>query len=81
MIYLRWRHSDPWSAELLRCDEEGWRFPDGEDEWQDLLEEEIHIPGTIPHYYRDYEFAFLMEYALDKVRSMFPDVRFPEQWR
>ena len=33
MIYLRWRHSDPWSAELLRCDEEGWRFPDGEDEW------------------------------------------------
>lgn len=81
MIYMRWRHSDPWSAELLRCDEEGWRFPDGEDEWQDLLEEEIHIPGTISHYYRDYEFAFLMEYALDKVRSMFPDVRFPEQWR
>ena len=78
MIYLRWRHSDPWSAELLRCDEEGWRFPDGEDEWQDLLEEEIHIPGTISHYYRDYEFAFLMEYALDKVREMFPDVKFPE---
>ena len=78
MIYLRWRHSDPWSAELLRCDEEGWRFPAGEDEWQDLLEEEIHIPGTITHYYRDYEFAFLMEYALDKVRPMFPDVWFPQ---
>ncbi|MGN0187957.1 MAG: hypothetical protein ACI395_00415 [Candidatus Cryptobacteroides sp.] len=44
---------------------------------RDLLEEEIHIPGTITHYFRDYEYAFLMEYALKKVSLMFPEVEFP----
>ncbi len=70
-IYLRWRHSDPWTAELVRCDD-SWHFiTDGE--WINLLEEAEHVPGTVTDYYREDEYEPLMEEALREVRTMFKD--------
>ena len=70
-IYLRWRHSDPWTAELVRCDD-SWDFIiDGD--WVNLLEETEHVPGTVTGYYREDEYEPLMEEALRKVRAMFKD--------
>ena len=70
-IYLRWRHSDPWTAELVPCDD-AWEFIN-EDRWVNLLEEAEHIPGTVTGYYREDEYEPLMEEALRKVREMFKD--------
>ena len=70
-IYLRWRHSDPWTAELVRCDE-SWKFIYEED-WVNLIEETNHLPGTVTGYYREDEYEPLMEEALRKVRAMFKD--------
>ena len=36
-IYLRWRHQDPWTAELVHCDEE-WDFQWDHPETKDILE-------------------------------------------
>lgn len=68
-IYLRWRHSDPWTAELVRCDE-SWKFIT-EGDWVNLLKEAEHVPGTVVGYYREDEYEPLMEEALGKVRTMF----------
>jgi len=70
-IYLRWRHSDPWTAELVRCDD-SWKFIT-EGEWVNLLEETNHTPGTVTGYYREDEYGPLMEEALRKVRMIFKD--------
>lgn len=70
-IYLRWRHSDPWTAELVPCDD-SWKFITEED-WVDLLEEANHIPGTVTGYYREDEYEPLMEEALRKTRAIFKD--------
>ena len=70
-IYLRWRHSDPWTAELVQCDD-AWEFlTDGD--WMNLLEETNHTPGTVTGYYREDEYGPLMEEALRKVRMIFKD--------
>ena len=70
-IYLRWRHSDPWTAELVQCDD-AWEFlTDGD--WMNLLEETNHTPGTVTGYYREDEYGPLMEEALRKVRMVFKD--------
>ena len=70
-IYLRWRHSDPWTAELVQCDD-AWEFlTDGD--WMNLLEETNHTPGTVTGYYREDEYELLMEEALRKVRMIFKD--------
>ncbi len=66
-IYLRWRHSDPWTAELVRCDD-SWEFIT-EEGWVNLLEEAVHVPGTVTGYYREP----LMEEALRKAKAMFKD--------
>ena len=70
-IYLRWRHSDPWTAELVRCDD-SWKFITDAD-WVNLLEETNHIPGTVTGYYREDEYEPLMEEALRKARAIFKD--------
>lgn len=70
-IYLRWRHSDPWTAELVPCDD-AWDFIN-DDRWLNLLEETEHVPGTVTGYYREDEYEPLMEAALGKVRAMFKD--------
>lgn len=72
-IYLRWRHSDPWTAELVPYDD-AWEFIN-EDRWVNLLEEAKHVPGTVTGYYREDEYEPLMEAALRKVRAMFKDQR------
>lgn len=70
-IYLRWRHSDPWTAELVRCDD-SWEFIT-EEGWVNLLEEAVHVPGTVTGYYREDEYEPLMEEALKKAKAMFKD--------
>lgn len=68
-IYLRWRHDDPWTAELVRCDmnwEFDWNSPDN----MDLLEEEEHTTGVITGYYKDDEYPFLEERMLKKVQTL-----------
>ena len=68
-IYLRWRHDDSWTAELVRCDmnwEFDWSSPDN----MDLLEEEEHTPGVITGYYKDDEYPFLEERMLKKVQTL-----------
>ena len=60
-IYLRWRHCDPWTAELVECDE-NWEFNTTND-WETLNIE----------YYSDLEYKKLEEEALDIVKSKFPD--------
>ena len=75
LIYLRWscvRGDDPWSAELLRCDE-NWDLRWGSDT-VDLLEEKDHTPGTVKGYYYDEEYPFLMERVLEIVREMKPEL-------
>ena len=70
-IYLRWRHQDPWTAELVHCDEE-WDFQWEHPETKDILEEEGHTPGIISGYYTDEEYPALMEKALELVKNMNP---------
>lgn len=68
-IYLRWRHEDPWTAELVRCDmnwEFDWNSPDN----RDLLEEEEHTPGIVTGYYKGDEYPFLEEKALETARNL-----------
>ena len=73
-IYLRWRHQDPWTAELLRCDKD-WAFDDESPDNINLLEEKNHVPGTINGYYYDEEYPFLMERVLEIVREMKPELK------
>lgn len=66
---LHWRHDDPWTAELVRCDmnwEFDWNSPDN----VDLLEEKEHTPGVITGYYKDDEYPFLEERMLKKVQTL-----------
>lgn len=70
-IYLRWRHSDPWTAELVPCDE-SWKFIT-EGDWVNLLQEAEHVPGTVTGYYREDEYEPLMDEALRIVRTMFKE--------
>lgn len=70
-IYLRWRHQDPWTAELVHCDEE-WDFQWDHPETKDILEEKEHTRGIISGYYTDEEYPALMEKALELVKNMSP---------
>lgn len=68
-IYLRWRHQDPWTAELVPCDED-WKFIRNSPDIVDLLEEKEHTPGIITGYYTDEEYPTLMENALTLVMNI-----------
>lgn len=70
-IYLRWRHKDPWTAELVHCDEE-WEFEWDHPGTKNLLEEKAHTPGIIAGYYTDEEYKALEEKALETVKQMNP---------
>lgn len=77
LIYLRWsgqRGDEPWSAELLRCDENWKDIPESPDN-VNLLEEKDHAPGTVKGYFYDEEYPFLMERVLEIVESMFPRLK------
>ena len=74
-IYLRWRHENPWTAELVSCSKQWdfiWDSPDNEN----LLEEKEHTPGILTGYYKDEEYDLLMGIALEQVRKRFPDCVF-----
>lgn len=76
VIYLRWDGhlgNEPWSAELLRCDENWEVIPDSPDN-VNLLEEKNHVPGTVKGYYYDEEYPYLMVRALEIVREMKPEL-------
>ena len=76
-ISLRWDGpfpEDPWSAELLRCDENWEVIPDSPDN-VNLLEEKNHVPGTVKGYYYDEEYPYLMVRALEIVREMKPELK------
>ena len=75
-IYLRWRHSDPWTAELVRCNER-WEFQWDHPDTCNLLEEKEHTPGIITGFYQDEEYPFLMKKVLELVKERFPDLDFP----
>lgn len=68
-IYLRWRHDDPWTAELCPCDE-NWKFIFDSPDRMDLLEEKEHTPGIITGYYKDDEYRELEEWILKKVQAL-----------
>lgn len=70
-IYLRWRHQDPWTAELVHCDDD-WEFQWNHPETRNILEEKEHTPGIITGYYMDEEYPALMEKALALVKNMNP---------
>ncbi len=69
-IYLRWRWDDPWTAELVRCDDK-WNFCWDSPDNIDLLKETEHTPGTVTGYFLDDEYRYLEEEVLQKVRIMF----------
>ena len=78
-IYLRWdgqRGDEPWSAELVRCDE-NWNFRWDSPDTVDLLKEKEHTLGTVTGYYYDEEYPFRQAKVLELVREMFPALEFP----
>lgn len=74
-IYLRWRHQDPWTAELVGCDE-NWEFVWGNPDNVNLLEEKEHTLGIVTGYYTYDEYPHLMRKALELVKERFPDLYF-----
>ena len=68
-IYLRWRHQDPWTAELVRCDK-NWEFDWDNPDNVNLLEEKEHTPGIVTGYYTVEEYPFLEEKALETAMNL-----------
>lgn len=76
-ISLRWDGpfpEDPWTAELIRCDEV-WDFRWESPDTVDLLKEEHHTPGIRTNYYMMDEYPYLQQKALELVRERFPDLK------
>lgn len=64
-IYLRWRHQDPWTAEIIKCAEGDFDLNDKTSIWKF-----IKIP-----YFEDYELEKLEEYImarLDIITALWP---------
>ncbi len=65
VLYLRWRHQDPWTVELVKVN--------SEDEWDwDSAENLGYFKWTSE------EWKYLEEEVLEILRKKFPDVSFPE---
>jgi len=62
-IYLRWRHSDPWTAELCECD----------DKWEILEKDRHHESLQLSHNYKSDDFRFLEMECLKITKSRFPN--------
>ena len=65
-IYLRWRHNDPWTAELIPLNDK-WE-EDYIDTWETL--------GV--GYYKADEYKILESEVLGIIRAKFPGVMFPD---
>ena len=64
-IYLRWRHQDPWTAEVFRCEKGVFDFHYTDGAWR-----LIKVP-----YFEDYELEKLKEYVmarLDIIMALWP---------
>ena len=66
-IYLRWRHRDPWTAELIKCTD-NWNL-DYDSEWERL--------GV--SFYSDKDYRTLEEEVLGIVSTKFPHLIFPNR--
>ncbi len=67
-IYLRWRYKNPWTAELIECDDD-WEFSKNwREDWHKL---------TLSKEYKDEEYKDLEKEVLDKIAAMFPNLEFP----
>lgn len=64
-LYLRWRHEDPWTANLYICTDE--TFCD----WKDSVNE-----FSISESFESIEYNKLELYCLEKLRTMFPHIEF-----
>ena len=64
-LYLRWRWSDPWSAELYKCVDESFQ------EW---TKEDKRF--EIDEYYEDSEYKELESECIEKLRKLFPHINF-----
>lgn len=64
-IYLRWRHSDPWTAELIRCTADGELIYS--EPWEDI---------NVGRDYSDYEYRALEKKVLGVMKKRFPAVIF-----
>jgi len=74
-LYLRWRHRDPWRADLVRCDEK-WGFrPDHPDTLHGLLGK----AGAGEHHYMQDEYGQLEKAVLQAARMLFPDHLFQDR--
>ena len=79
-IYLRWdgqRGDEPWTAELVTCDDD-WEYRWDSPDFVNLLKEKNHVPGVVTGYYYDEEYPFLMEKVLELMKERFPDLDFPD---
>lgn len=66
-IYLRWRHDDPWTAELIPCDK-NFKFFDC-DTWETI---------STSKDYKDFEYKDLEKEALEIIKKRFKDTIFPD---
>ena len=66
-IYLRWRYRDPWTAELIECDEE-WEFRCDLD-WE-VLKVSFHA---------DKDYRSLEKEVLGLMSTRFPSLSFPNR--
>ena len=66
LIYLRWRHSDPWTAELIPCNEN----------WELDFANRKTI-NTSKNYIDD-EYKELESEVLEIIKKKFPETKFPD---
>ena len=66
-LYLRWRHDDPWTSELIPCDK-NFEFLDCS-KWETI---------STSKDYKDFEYKDLEKEVLEIIKKKFPDTNFPE---
>ena len=66
-LYLRWRHQDPWTAELYICTNEDFY------EWKERIEE-----FQINRFFRSDEYKELEKHCLEILRKSFPNTEFKD---
>ena len=68
-IYLRWRHRDPWTAELVKCTD-NWDFSkDSANDWKKI---------KLSKDYKSEEYKELEEEVLEKIKTLFPTIDFSD---
>ncbi len=64
-LYLRWRHSDPWTADLYTCTDRTFMNWDKRDKRLEL-----------DKIFSDDEYKDLEKYCFDKLKEIFPYIEF-----